>query len=386
MTALREGPELYAEAILEACFENRQFDPQCEVGRAPYLLALADRANLTKHLLSELLIRIPTTEDRRDRNQMVDLLVLYAGRGEEEAWNLLITIAADGDENAQDELATLNERGLIWVSENVLPSLPPQDRWRISMWLPDEEADDCTPTQTALRSLYQTFDRQRKSQVSAPESTPSPAEFLSRLSHEPPSWQASAAFAKQASESELAKAAEHFLQTKNDSALRSLSRVFRQRPYPLHLDTLLPHIDDEDRGDYVRTILGRIDDPQLREFGLTQLQRDPLPSGSLEILRKSAQADDLSSIREALDRFTSDDLYEQHQIVLDLVSLLFSHPHPEWQPLAEWLYENSPCSFCRESGVRWIGEHGSIPETIRQERRYDAEPDIRSLIAKGSGE
>jgi hypothetical protein len=386
MTALRGEPEHYNEAILEACLQNRQYDPQLEGGRAPYLMALVDKADLAQRLFQDLLTKLPGTDNYRDRNQMVDILAIYAGRGEEEAWDLLTTIAEGGDENAQNELAVLSERGLIWVRDHILPTIPPEDLWRLSGWLPDGEEDDRTPTQKELRSLSNEFKLQQKSHRASYEQTPSPAEFLARLGHEPLSWQASFAFAKEASEAEMIEVANFLLQATDRRALRTLDRVFGRRPYPLPLETLFPHVDHDNRGHYVRTILGRVDLPQIRDFGLDRLQRIPMPLGALAILEKSAVNSDWSPILQAVNRFQTQDPYDLHDVATDLVALLRSHPTSEWQPLAEWVYENSPCSYCRASAVRWMAETGTIPESIRREGIHDAESEIRDLIEKGSGE
>jgi hypothetical protein len=72
-----------------------------------------------------------------------------------------------------------------------------------------------------------------------------------------------------------------------------------------------------------------------------------------------------------------------HWIGFSLLDFYKSHPEPETEPkMLHSIYEQSPCSDCRERAVRrWI-EIGCLPDQIQRECEWDANSDIRELVSQ----
>lgn len=386
MLALRspDGRERYGGILVAGCLENLQFDRQCETGRAPFLFRLAAATGMAERVLMSVLDALPTSEDDWDRDQMIDLLGEYLAVDEERAWNALIRLAKEGNERAGNALAASGERGLMWAAEHVVPGFSEEDRWRVGMWLPDEEADDRTETQRRLRMVLRQ-DKARRSALPKPAPSPtlSPREFLERLGSMRMTWEATQDFVRHASAEEFLDAAERLLITDNRRTLSALSRVFRHVPFPLPLERLFALIDDEPRASRVSDLLGRIQHPLVREFALQRLRRQPPDWNGTEMLRASFIPGDEKAIGLLLSRLEDEDRDVQHGVVLGLVEMMFNLDRVDWQPFAEWMYEHSLCSFCRGSAVRWMSERGTIPPEVREEGVYDAEPDVRALCGAG---
>ncbi|RYG32817.1 hypothetical protein EON81_19745 [bacterium] len=357
MIAVREpgGSERYADALIEAFVVNQNFDGQFETGRAPYLWRLVQAALLEEPVLAAILAALPSCEDRRDREQMIELLGEYLKAGEERAWDGLESLARNGDEEAQDRLAKSGERGLLWAEKNVLPNLPEEDRSRMAWWLPNEVSDNETEVQRRLRKIYQGWESIYRKDTPSPELSLTSEQFLTRLKEGTRFWSASVRFALNASEDEFREAVEIVLSNPKRGALQTLRRMTRYRAFPTSPARLFSLVDDEESGWIVCQILGLIVAPEVREFGLRLVERRPLP---------------LLPYAASLDK------EDRHNVVSGFLELFRSFPEGDWQLFAEWIYEESPCSICRGSAVSWMRGYGEIPAPILEEIPFDGEPDV----------
>ena len=188
------------------------------------------------------------------------------------------------------------------------------------------------------------------------------------------------AFAQIATRKQFREAAEALLRTEDRQTAWRIAQAFRRRRFPLPRRRLFPHATHPERGGAVCEILGEIDAPQVRHFARGILRLRPLPWNAISALESSFRPGDerlvLSVLPDVVD-YEADDL---HGVVLDVVSLIREHPETPWQPHAEWVYDHSPCAFCRSSAVDWMADHGNLPDWIVEEAPYDAEPDIRNAI------
>lgn len=378
MLTLQSGdPALYTDVIVQGCVENLQYDRQCEENRGTYFMRLIEVAHLQDRVREAILVARPKSEEEWDRDWMVDLLEEFALRGDKQAWLALRDIAAGGDERAQDSLAETDEAGLEWVAEHVLPNLPVDERYRIGFWLPDDPKDDVTPLQRRLRSLDQENDvRMSSLRKAETKSKPSARRILTRLKDPKAPYVSRRDLAEVVSRKVLREVAERLLRAKDHQTAWRLAWVFRYREFPLSAHRLIVHATHEERGMAVCSVLGKIDSPQVRHFALKLLRMRPLPWNAVEALTASARRGDEVCVAAALPDIVAYGRKHRHSIILDVLGLLEKYPKGRWQFHAEWIYEHSPCSRCRASAVRWMAEHGAIPDAVREEAPYDAEPDV----------
>ena len=380
MLALRGtgGSARHGDALIEACLENLQYDRQLEANRAAYLTRLVEAADLQERLLGAILDALPRADPGWDRDQMIDLLEETSSRGDEGAWQALRDLAAAGEERAQDNLGSSGPRGLEWVAEHVLPSLTKEERWRIWMWLPDDELEDVTDLQRRLRAIRRADEERsvpRTQRVGEQRLTP--REFLDRLDRELLDYSDAHEFVKSASDEALREAAERFLTVEERSSRRALERVFREVRWPLPVERLFELVDDETRGRSACRVLGCIDHPKVRRLGLGLIQRVPVPWNAFETLKSSFREGDEAALWAVLPSLDGVEADLRHNVLQDLREIMAKHPAVDWQPFAEWIYEKTPCSFCRSCAVDWMVERGTLPERIRVEGEFDAEEDIR---------
>ena len=374
-------PTLYTDALLQGCVENLQFDRQLEADRVEYVLQLLALASLTEQAREVILKTLPNTEEGWDFDWMIDLLEGLALRGDAVARRALMDLSMQGDERAQNALAIVDDEGLQWVEQNVLPNLSPDDRWRIVLWLPDEEADDKTPSQRRLRALDKQNDAEREAlRLSKPHPKPTAKPFLRALRRKELPLSCRFDFQQSANVREWRIAARLFLRETDHSRAWRIARTFQRRRFPLPVKNLFRHAFHPERGGAAMEILGTFDTPAVRRFALSLLRHRPLPWNAISALTSSLRLGDEPILLKALRSTEHTSRVDRHSPILDVVHFLREHPKGRWQPHAEWIYEHSPCSLCRASAVDWMVEHGTVPAYIREEGPYDAEPDIREAV------
>jgi len=375
-------PAPFVDPILAACVKNLQWDRQCEENRALYMMRLIDLAGLQERALDAILEALPRSEAGWDRDWMVDLLEEFARRGDAKAWETLRSLAESGYKRAQNNLATANEAGLEWVVANILPNMSEDERCRIGYWLPDEEEDDRTALQRQMRLLDRDNDARRDAvRRAAPKPEPKASDFFRSLDDPKAPYASPVDFERLADVRQWRKAARRLMRETEGRPLRQLEGAFRRGGFPLPAKTLFRQATHPKRGWAVMSILGTLDTASVRRFALGLLRRRPLPWSALESIAASLRWGDEVVVLAALTSTEGKTNKTRHNPILDVVGFMREHPKGRWQPHAEWIYEHSPCSRCRASAVRWMGEHGVLPEAIREEGAYDAEPDVREHVA-----
>ncbi len=375
----RDSSEAYREILLAACTENLQYDRQCEENRAEWFVRLIDLADLRTEALERALAFLPTADPGWDRDWAIDLLGEFA-KTDTRAWGTLADLCAESEERAYSNLAESGEQGLAWIADQVVPNLPEDERWRIGMWLPDEERDDATPTQRRLRALAQEHEARREAnRPTTRKPLPTARQYLDKRGD---SNLHPFEFAKIATRKEWREAAELFLAVPPNRRLLRLHMAFRNRDFPLPLRRLFAQATHPERGWAVCRVLEHIDAPQVRRFARKMIQTRPLPWNAIRTLAASFRKGDEALVASVFPDAVDYDAEDRHNVVLDLIVLMFDHPEAVWQPHAEWVYEHSPCSMCRLSAVNWMAQHGHLPVAILEEAPYDAEPEIRKVGAR----
>ena len=125
------SPEV-AELILTS-FHRRAFN-QYNNSRGEYRYFLAEKAGL----LDELLVRLtdlPEDESGEVLHERVELLGSFVRRKNPVALAAVRSLALNGSMDGITELVTSGD--LKWVVDNILPTLPIDEKWRANVWLED---------------------------------------------------------------------------------------------------------------------------------------------------------------------------------------------------------------------------------------------------------
>ncbi len=73
------------------------------------------------------------------------------------------------------------------------------------------------------------------------------------------------------------------------------------------------------------------------------------------------------------------DAEEAHSLGYSAMELAEKVPGQELAETVEWVYEQTPCTFCRYKAVEWLDQLGLLTPAQRYECQFDANEDIRKI-------
>ena len=74
------------------------------------------------------------------------------------------------------------------------------------------------------------------------------------------------------------------------------------------------------------------------------------------------------------------DSEDAHSLGYSIRELAGRYDDPGLVDAMLWVYEETPCGFCRYQAIRWLDHHGQLTEILRFECQYDAEEDIQAFV------
>lgn len=381
-------PTPYTDAIVAACITCVQYDRSFEESRATYLMWLVDRAGLQERVLDEILSALPKTEERRDRSQMFELLAIYARRGQEQAWQILVdqALAVDFDE-ADSYLPEVGFRGLTWLIDNIMPNLSTDNSWLPKSWLREVEEqfgpEESAALDPAIRADIIRLDEEHSARTARnrPEQPQKTVrEAIDAVMSGSSALLTLAMVAKKATDAELVEIAERLIETTDYQIARRLVWAFKKRTFPLDPKLVINRTREEDLGWLFLQLLGKINAPEVHDFAISLIGERPIHDEAFSSLRATVQPEDMPIIEAALPSLVERDENEMHSFTIDLRILSEKLPSDITLGLNLWLYEHSPCSFCREGIVEGLQKSAQLPEYIREEARWDAESGTRGVV------
>jgi hypothetical protein len=125
--------------------------------------------------------------------------------------------------------------------------------------------------------------------------------------------------------------------------------------------------------------LTHIDDPSMRNLGLELMSTPDRCDLGVTLLTAQSQPGDYKLIEQALRQPMSDHVY--HSLGMDVLRFVKANLTGEAEASLALLYENGPCSMCRESCVKHLISLNRFPGWMRDECRYDADSGTRELAA-----
>lgn len=191
-------------------------------------------------------------------------------------------------------------------------------------------------------------------------------------------------WAKTARDQDLAKAAQDLAAATDPALQRRLLFIFVDRSYPINHSTLMALAHSENRK--VRFLalraLSKLEHPAVRKFAFDLIHSgDEDRQWAIAMLDRNFQPGDHVVALNYVYR--EHDTYVLHRQTSDLVAFWRNHPEQESETdMLMQLYEKNLCSFCRECAVRRLIEMNSLPNQLRTECAFDANDDIRELVAK----
>lgn len=392
----------FRDVILDACLHCYAFDTQMEGTRAAYMLDLLDALPDKGFYRQEVLKALRGCGDDWDAVQRFHFAARLALDGDDEARRLMRETFEPGPRTGEliaiDFLHLDGLDGLLFAAEKIgammmagaagvdlgyllsqsielfreqetLDALRAagQQNPRVEAWRLANEAQ-------RQRSVSWKAERDRIDALSYEQLKPElPAMNAPRL------WR----WGKHASEDDIERAAQGLIATQDAADQMAHLRIFGLRRLPLDHGVLLRLAASDQTWVAVAATkaLSLIAHPSVREIAF-RLVRDRLPGrrDAIELLGANFEPGDHNLVISWFEAEHDPDVRDS--MGMDLKGFWDRHPDDSTViRMLSTLYENGPCSFCREGAVRRLIERGALSYKTREECALDANEEIRELVA-----
>jgi hypothetical protein len=399
---LREyGSKGLKDDILNACVHNLVFDTQCEIERTDWLISIINLTGEEDFYREEILKALLTSDNSRDVIQLIDLAKVFAQRGCAEAKK---TIYDKFDRREFSETSSFAEtlldidgiNGLIRFAE-AIGNEPEDERddWGNS-WIYDtacerfgKEAvraelsrqanvnENVRRFLDALDQIDQEKSEKRQRHVLIFEQTLNDIEAGKNCRGQ------YGYFGRRfASQNELEQLFARLLAETRREQLLSYLWVFRRKELPALDKKLFELAASEDKELQAAAInaLSNSKEASIRDLAIRLIRenRDVICRSAIGLFEKNYQPGDYALIESAL--FTPEDRDVLHRIAHAILDLGEANPLSELANCLLWVYEQTPCTNCRENAVKCLIKLDCLPDSVREECRWDCSDDIRELV------
>jgi hypothetical protein len=401
----------HRDAILHACVHNTARDRQTEGSRAQYMFEIVERTGEEAFYRDGICTALMSVSDQWDAEQLFDLARMFAQRGDARARQAIYEKFArdDTEERFTGAEALIQLEGLpgfLYVADRIgeallanleigkadyLLNLVEERCGKEAVQRALSEAREENPRIAAYATdVEASRARRAKSPPGPPDLTGVSYDEVKQAMTERGSKHLSNSrlkyWGRQASEADIARAAADLLAEEDEDRLIAYLRVFWKRRFPLDPGRLLDlarHPNDRLAGAAFNA-LSQIADSRIRAFALDLLsddrERGRRRSWTVDLLIDNCEPGDVERIEKLL--VEAPDTEEFHSIGFSALDLLESHPEAEGVAILLKLYEHGPCSLCRRRCVARLHALDAVPSWMLEECRYDANLDLRAMVAE----
>jgi hypothetical protein len=378
----KNDARLWRKQLLYACTHCLTYDPQCEDGRAHYLLKLIEISGEPEFYRDRITECLSSDDEELDIGQMFEIVgkfanqssvvrrAMYAafekhgfvGAGLGSADQLVILDGTSGLLFAMRRFGEEEERDRPWQFRHLIETL---EKHHGHQPLPSEldrfvrELNDFEKPAQKSPKLRMSYDALKQS--------------LTRAN--------AMIWSHDASPGELALAADDLLTESDDKRLAAYLNIFRKHVFPGPLDRLIDMArsshDAVARG--AVAALSKIRDQRVRDLGLQLIAGRNRLELAVELLIQNAEPGDYRIFEELLAE--SHEPYVYHGMSFDIRDYITAHRSEDAERSLLLLYENGPCSTCRRGVVEELMAINHLPGWMREECQYDAYSKTRSLVS-----
>lgn len=193
-------------------------------------------------------------------------------------------------------------------------------------------------------------------------------------------------FGKYAEQKDLKVICEELLKTKEDAIRKRLLWVFWRNPLPAMHDCFFEWADSEDEELRVAILsaLANSKDDRVHEFAIKRIKAGKIlgwgNSFVLDIFEKNFANEDVKIIYDAILASKPTDEDDIHRFGLSITSIAEKNKTSELKDMLIWVYENTPCSNCRELAVTRLNEIGELKQEMIDECMWDGGGDMREFV------
>jgi hypothetical protein len=390
----------HLEASLHACTHNLAYDSQCESSREQYLKDLIQASGEEEFFRDGLMLVLAAEmidTDQIDLDQIIAVARMFAERGDAAIKNAMYrAVGRAGFERAgscyTDLIALDGIHGLVVASERFPATTPDDDLWVVNTLLTaleDRDGSDsanaaieeASRQRPALKTLVERARRVSGAGVGAGESPRLDYLSLKLAIRKESKFRNLIGWGRTARVEELEMAADDLIEETDRNRLLTYLSIIRRAQFPSSINKVLELAESGD-GRISRAainVLAQISDSRIREL-LPKLMYIPeRRRDAVELMISNYYEGDFQRIEESL-RETRDDADCLHDLGIGVHHLLAVHCPPTAVNSLVLLYENGPCSLCRGEFVEKLIALELIPQWMREECRFDADPDTRKLV------
>ncbi len=405
----------YKDLVLEACLHNQNFDSQIDPCRAPWLFLMfrntpfhdefreaifsnLDKASswdliqlcdflremaevgdvLAREKLKEIVFTYAKlgTEDEpiiveefidlQTGDELIELAKIYGSRlrddehafpfdglipdGKKQEFSQLLHQHAQSDETVQIYFEYLDKRGVL-----------------------DRSVSQCD-RDAARKDSHERIRKQYKLEKILIDARNKKGDFPGHY----------ATFGKHATKEELDAVYASLISENDPEVLMRLLWVFRRAELPRLEDVLFQWANGSDEGirDSVITALTQIKDEKVHELAKEKVTKSDLlgpDNGAIGLFHKNYEESDAELISSALSSLMVND-EDAHALGYDLIELSELYEDANLSNALEWVYEYTPCTFCRYRALMQLRKFGAIDAKIAEECQFDANEDIRAFV------
>jgi hypothetical protein len=378
--------------LLDACLHSYSYDWQSEGSRGTWMMSMLALLPDPQPYYAAVLVAFTHATDFHDTDQLARMLRVMAVDGDANArsalyqkfelrefqdpWLLAMDIVAlDGAEGALHVGRILGQRLLTEPDFTVDDAIGMQIR---------EVGAEAALRHAALsdEALQRFADEVLRDEVSVPHRTV-PAKPLSAFLAEIGSGGRrkagiAARFGRSASEADLRRLLELIAAESDPRRQEAMLLVFRRVDAPGGSAALLPYVRSPDVAVRAAAIEGL---ERFADDAVAALAGELLAAGSLDgiaLLEMNPLPDGYARIMALLPENATDEIV--HHLGLDILGLHRAMPSPGLIDLLLWVYERTPCSFCRNSAVTDLLQLGPLPAELRIECADDCNDETRTLV------
>lgn len=391
--------------ILDACLHCYSYDVQVEGTRADFMFEMTASLPDADFYRAEVLGSLQDCGDNHDARQRFHFAARMAREGNAVAKDALYKSYVARPKTAEAigiEFVKLDGMaGLLYAAEKIGEMLESNSPDADIGWLhfrsteilgeqaTDEALRDAAQSNPAIERYRSLELRNRVTRESAPRAELPALSYEQLMEDTPPhkpyvfrTW------GKRAQDEELLKAAHGLVAAIDPLQQRLHLHIFAGRTFPLdarHLLRLI-EIDEERVGPAAMRALEAIErrEPRLRELAIRLVEtRASSRESAVRIIGNNFEPGDHELILHWFAR--EDDADVKHNFGTDMFGFWDRHPDAESEGRA-WraIYETGPCSSCRERAVKGMIRVGTLTKELREECAWDADVDIRELVAPAS--
>ena len=406
---LRENDDLpYRDLIVHACTHNMAFDRQIESRTAAYefdlIQATKDPAYYRDRLLASLLAPL----EEEDRDQMFGIAELLAKSGDAGAkFAMLAAFSQAGNEEIDGAEAIIRMDGFAgfqFVAQHRPETDVADDAWRVGWWIEIlEERHGAAEAWTELERMaaenpvvaaWLEIVRKDRADSLAKRNAPRSNTTRGKLRVLPysdvkqiiavkgrkygvPLW-----WGEKTTEQDREQAARDLLMQTDTEQIIGYLRLFRRSGFSLDPFQLMQWTSHQD-ADLTRFALitpGKTTHPKVRAFALDCLAATRHLPYIVGMFAANYEPGDSATVARLVEIALEPNDY--HFMEVDVKAWVEKRWDEYSVPILLNLYENGPCSFCRETCVKMLIAHEALPDWMRDEARYDADEDTRALFSE----